>query len=57
MEIQKGGDTTDAKKHLAKADPKAAETLNNFGVIAMLEDDLDNAEFQSSQRSRFIRTG
>lgn len=44
MEIQKGGDTTDAKKHLAKADPKAAETLNNFGVIAMLEDDLDNAE-------------
>lgn len=44
MEIQKGGDTTEAKKHLAKADPKAAETLNNLGVIAMLEDDLDKAE-------------
>lgn len=44
MEIQKGGDTTEAKKRLAKADPKAAETLNNLGVIAMLEDDLDKAE-------------
>ena len=44
MEIQKGGDITEAKKYLAKADPKAAETLNNLGIIAMLEDDLDGAE-------------
>ena len=44
MEIQKGGDMTTAKKHLAKADQKAAETLNNLGVIAMLEGDLDVAE-------------
>lgn len=29
---------------MSKADPKAAETLNNLGVIAMLEDDLDTAE-------------
>ena len=44
MEIQKGGDITEAKKYLAKADPKAAETLNNLGIIAMLEDDLETAE-------------
>ncbi|WP_294479803.1 DUF3868 domain-containing protein [uncultured Bacteroides sp.] len=44
MEIQKGGDMTTAKKLLAKADQKAAETLNNLGVIAMLEGDLDAAE-------------
>lgn len=44
MEIQKGGDMTTAKKHLAKADQKAPETLNNLGVIAMLEGDLDVAE-------------
>lgn len=44
MEIQKGGDMTIAKKHLAKADQKAPETLNNLGVIAMLEGDLDVAE-------------
>lgn len=44
MEIQKGGDMTSAKKYLARADRKAAETLNNLGVIAMLEGDLDVAE-------------
>lgn len=44
MEIQKGGDMTAAKKHLAKADRKAAETLNNLGVIAMIEGDLEAAE-------------
>lgn len=44
MEIQKSGDMAVAKKHLAKADPKAAETLNNLGVIAMLEGDLETAE-------------
>ena len=44
MEIQKGGDLTTAKKHLAKADQKAAETLNNLGVIALLEGDYDAAE-------------
>lgn len=44
MEIQKGGDMSSAKKYLARADRKAAETLNNLGVIAMLEGDLDVAE-------------
>lgn len=44
MEIQKGGDMTDAKKYLAKADPNAAETLNSLGIIAMMEGDLDEAE-------------
>lgn len=44
MEIQKGGDMTTAKKHLTKADQKAAETLNNLGVIAMIEEDLEAAE-------------
>lgn len=43
MEIQKGGDLTSAKKHLAKADRKAAETINNLGVVALLEDDLETA--------------
>lgn len=43
MEIQKGGDLTTAKKYLAKADPKAAETLNNLGIIAMIEGDLQAA--------------
>lgn len=44
MEIQKGGDMTLAKKHLAKANPEAPETLNNLGVIAMIEGDLEAAE-------------
>lgn len=44
MEIQKGGDMTTAKKHLAKANQNAAETLNNLGVIAMLEGETDVAE-------------
>ena len=44
MEIQKGGDLTAAKKHLAKADQKAAETQNNLGVIALLEGNYDAAE-------------
>ena len=44
MEIQKGGDLTTAKKHLAKADPKAAETINNLGVIALIEGDMQAAK-------------
>lgn len=44
MDIQKGGDMTVAKKYLAKADPEAGATLNNLGIIAMLEGDLDAAE-------------
>lgn len=44
MEIQKGGDLTLAKKYLAKADPTAVATLNNLGVVAMLEGKLSEAE-------------
>lgn len=44
VEIQKGGDLTVAKKYLAKADQKAAETLNNLGIVSMMEDDLKAAE-------------
>ena len=44
MEIQKGGDLTSAKKYLAKADQKAAETINNLGVIALIEGDLEKAK-------------
>lgn len=44
MEIQQGGNLTIAKKHLVKADKQAPETLNNLGVIAMLEGDLKAAE-------------
>ena len=44
MEIQRGGDLTVAKKYLAKADPDAGATLNNQGVIALMEGDLDAAE-------------
>lgn len=44
MEIQKGGDLTAAKKFLAKANPQASTTLNNLGVIALMENDLDAAE-------------
>lgn len=44
MEIQKGGDMILAKKYLAKADRKAAETLNNLGVVAMIEGELETAQ-------------
>ncbi|MBC8591961.1 DUF3868 domain-containing protein [Oscillospiraceae bacterium N12] len=44
MEIQKGGDLTVAKKYIAKADPNEGATLNNLGVIALIEGDLDTAE-------------
>ncbi|MDD3038942.1 DUF3868 domain-containing protein [Bacteroides sp.] len=44
VEIQKGGDLAIAKKHLAKADQKAAETLNNLGIVSMMEDDFKAAE-------------
>ena len=44
MEIQRGGELTVAKKYLAKADPDAGETMNNQGVIALIEGDLDTAE-------------
>lgn len=43
MEIQQGGDLTSAKKHLAKANQEAVETINNLGVIALLEGNLDIA--------------
>lgn len=44
MEIQRGGDLSIAKKYLAKADQYAGATLNNLGVIALIEGDLDAAE-------------
>lgn len=44
VEIQKGGDLTVAKKYLAKANPKAAETLNNLGIVEMMEENLETAE-------------
>lgn len=44
MEIQRGGDLTVAKKYLAKADPNEGATLNNLGVVALIEGDLDKAE-------------
>ena len=44
MEIQRGGDLTTAKKYLAKANPADAATLNNLGVIAMCEGNLEAAE-------------
>lgn len=44
MEIQRGGDLSIAKKYLAKADPNEGATLNNIGVIALMEGDLDTAE-------------
>jgi len=43
MEIQRGGDLAAAKKYLKKADPAQGATLNNLGVIALLENDLDTA--------------
>lgn len=44
MEIQKGGDLSIAKQYLTKADQTDAATLNNWGVVALLEGDLDKAE-------------
>ena len=44
MEIQKGGDLTAAKKYLSKANQEDTATLNNWGVIKLLEGDLDKAE-------------
>lgn len=44
MELQKGGDLTDAKRYLAKANQEDAATLNNLGIVAMREGDLDKAE-------------
>ena len=43
MEIQRGGDMTAAKKYLKKADPKQGATLNNLGVVALQENDLEAA--------------
>lgn len=43
MEIQRGGDLAAAKKYLKKADPAQGATLNNLGVIALLENELDAA--------------
>lgn len=44
MEIQRGGELTVAKKYLAKADLNAGETMNNLGVIALIEGDSDTAK-------------
>ena len=57
MEIQKGGDMTTAKRYLAKANPKAAETQNNLGIIAMIEGDLDTAEkyFNAAKAAGLIK--
>ena len=44
MEIQRGGELAAAKKHLEKADPNVGETMNNLGVIALMENDLNTAE-------------
>lgn len=44
MEIQRGGELTVAKKYLAKADPNAGETMNNLGVVALIEGDPETAE-------------
>lgn len=43
MEIQRGGDMAAAKKYLKKADPTQGATLNNLGVVALLENDLEAA--------------
>ena len=42
MELEKEN-IASAKKYLAKADPKQSATLNNLGIIAMIEGDLDLA--------------
>lgn len=42
MELEKKNLAT-AKKYLAKADPKHGATLNNLGIIAMIEDDVEAA--------------
>ena len=57
MEIQKGGDMTTAKRYLAKANPKAAETQNNLGIIAMIDGDLDTAEkyFNAAKAAGLIK--
>ena len=57
MEIQKGGDMTTAKRYLAKANTKAAETQNNLGIIAMIEGDLDTAEkyFNAAKAAGLIK--
>lgn len=44
MEIQKGGDLTLAKKYLNKADQSNPLTINNWGVIALLEGNYDQAK-------------
>lgn len=55
----KGGDLTSAKKYLAKADQKAAETINNLGVIALIEGDLEKAKkhFEEAKSRRTYDTG
>lgn len=44
MEIQRGGELAAAKKYLEKADPNVGETMNNLGIIALMENDLNTAE-------------
>ena len=57
MEIQKCGDMTTDKRYLAKANPKAAETQNNLGIIAMIDGDLDTAEkyFNAAKAAGLIK--
>lgn len=43
MEIQRGGDMTAAKKYLKKADQTQGATLNNLGIVALLENDQETA--------------
>lgn len=54
---KKGGDMTTAKRYLAKANPKAAETQNNLGIIAMIDGDLDTAEkyFNAAKAAGLIK--
>ena len=42
---------------MAKANPKAAETQNNLGIIAMIEGDLDTAEkyFNAAKAAGLIK--
>ncbi|MEG1544724.1 MAG: DUF3868 domain-containing protein [Tannerellaceae bacterium] len=53
MEIQRGGDLSLAKSYLAKTSLKTGATLNNRGVIAWLEGDLNTAKlfFLSAEKA------
>lgn len=44
IELQRNGNLSLIKEHLNKANPKEGATLNNLGVVAMLEERLDEAK-------------